>query len=84
MTKSFGRFTATGVISANPARMAGFYVANTSSGTLVLWDNAAAASGTQIAGTITPSIGWNPFPIDLRNGLYATFGGTLDATFVFE
>lgn len=84
MTKSFGRFTATGVIAANPARVAGFYVNNTTTGTLVLWDNATAASGTQITGMITPAIGWNPLPIDLRNGLYATIGGTLDVTFCFE
>jgi hypothetical protein len=56
-------------------------VASTSSGTLTLYDN-VAASGTQVTGLITPAVGWNPLPVDLQTGLYASIGGTLDCTFV--
>lgn len=59
----------------------GFYVNNTSSGTLVLSSNNAGAAGTAFTGTITPGIGWNAFPIANPNGIFATIGGTLDVTF---
>lgn len=49
------RRTATATIKSGRGQLAGFYVSNTNAGTLVLWDNTSAA-GTQISGTITPSI----------------------------
>ena len=75
--------TASGVVVNGPARLRGFYVNSTTSGTLVLYDN-TAASGTVLSGTITPAAGWNEFPVDLANGLYATVGGTLNVTFFTE
>lgn len=83
-TKSAKRITASGVIITGPARLVGFHVASTSSGTLVLYDN-TAASGTQISGTVTPAAGgFTPYPVDLQTGLYATVGGTIDVTFFTE
>lgn len=83
-TKSYGRVTASGVICASRGRLAGFFVASTTAGTIVLYDN-TAASGTQISGTITPAAGaFYPFPVDFQTGLYATIGGTLDVTFLLE
>lgn len=83
-TKSYGRITATGAVLGSPGRLSGFYVNNTTAGTLVLWDNPTGATAPQISGTITPAIGWNPLPIDLKNGLWAVIGGTLDVTFCTE
>jgi hypothetical protein len=83
-TRSYKRLTASGLVLTGAYRLIGFHVANTSAGTLVLWDN-TAASGTQISGTITPAAGWTDYPADCTNGVYATIGGTsLDVTFIVE
>lgn len=60
----------------------GFYVNSTSAGTLILASNNGGAAGTAFTGTITPAIGWNPFPVASPNGIFATIGGTLNVTFV--
>jgi hypothetical protein len=44
----------------------GFYVNSTNAGTLVLKDG--GSSGTAIAGTITPAIGWHFFPVNFGSG----------------
>jgi hypothetical protein len=75
--------TATGNIGPSGKSIAilGFYVNNTVAGTLVL--RKGGAGGTVITGTITPAIGWNPFPVLLPAGGHATIGGTLDVTFIY-
>ena len=73
--------TATGAVTTVPCGLMGFYVNNTSAGTLVMRDG--GASGTVISGTITPSIGFHAFPAACGTGLYATITGTLDVTFFY-
>lgn len=75
------RVTDTATISTGSSRLIGFYVAATSSGTLVLRDG--GASGTALSGTITPAAGtFHAFPVSLREGLHVTKGGTsIDVTF---
>ena len=73
--------TATGAVTTGGGSLLGFYVNNTTAGTLVLRDG--GASGTVLTGTITPAIGWNHLPITIGTSLYATVGGTLDVTFSF-
>ena len=77
------RLTATGDIGPAGKNMIllGFYVNNTSSGTLVLREG--GSGGTVVTGTITPAIGWNQFPATMRGGAHATIGGTLDVTFFY-
>lgn len=78
---------ATGVISETDGALLGFYVNSTSSGTIVLSTGGAAAAttgGTAVSGTITPAIGFHRFPMQTPNRLYATIGGTLNATFFFQ
>jgi hypothetical protein len=75
------RVTASAAIASVAGRLLGFYVAETSSGTLVLRDG--GASGTQLTGTITPAVGWHGLPIAFNAGLHATIGGSaLDVTLV--
>lgn len=72
--------TATG--NVGPARdctLLGYYVNNTTTGTLVL--RKGGASGTVISGTITPAIGFHRFPANCPGGLHATIANTLDVTF---
>lgn len=77
----YKNITATGVVTSKPGWMLGFYVNNTSSGTIVFRDG--GASGTVMTGTITPAIGWNNFPVAFATGLHATIASTLDTTIVF-
>ena len=72
--------TATGNVNTNNCALLGFYVNSTNAGTLVL--RKGGASGTVLCGTITPAIGYHPFPAMSPGGLHATIGGTaLDVTF---
>ena len=76
--------TATGdVVATTDCMLIGFYVNSTSSGTLVL--RRGGSSGTAISGTITPAIGFHPFPATCPGGLHATIANTLNVTlFVVE
>ena len=79
--KNLTNMSASGVVSTGPCQLLGFYVNNTSSGTLVLKDG--GTSGTAMCGTITPAIGFHRFPANVGTSLFATIGGTLDVTFFF-
>jgi len=77
----YKNITATGAVSTGPCQLIGFYVNNTTAGTLVLRNG--GASGEVMSGTITPAIGFHRFPANVGVSLYATVGGTLDVTFFF-
>lgn len=77
----YKNITATGAVSTGPCQLIGFYVNNTTLGTLVLRNG--GASGEVMSGTITPAIGFHRFPANVGVSLYATVGGTLDVTFFF-
>ena len=76
--------TSTATVSVASGTLLGFYVNNTSSGTLVLRVGSdGTSSGTAISGTITPAIGWHRYPAYCPSGLHATIANTLDVTFSF-
>ena len=78
----YKNITATGAVTPGPCQLIGFYVNNTTSGTLVLRNG--GAGGEVMSGTITPAIGFHRFPANVGVSLYATIGGTgLDVTFFF-
>ena len=77
----YKNITATGAVTPGPCQLIGFYVNNTSSGTLVLRNG--GSGGEVMSGTITPAIGFHRFPANVGVSLYATVGGTLDVTFFF-
>lgn len=81
---SYKNITATGSVTTNPGTLTGFYVNNTSSGTLILKDG--GSGGTAITGTITPAIGWHFLPAGFgkAGGLHATIGSSLDVTFIYQ
>ena len=76
--------TSSGVVKGAPGFLMGIFVASASVPTIKFYDNATAASGTVLVNTFTPVTGWNACPLPFNNGLFATIGGTLDATFVFS
>ena len=78
----YKNITATGAVSTGACQLIGFYVNNTTIGTLVLRDG--GASGTVMSGTITPAVGFHRFPANVGTSLYATIGGSaLDVTFFY-
>ncbi len=77
---SYKNISATGNVSTGACELIGFYVNSTSSGTLVLRDG--GSSGTVMSGTITPGIGFHPFPAGTTGILHATIAN-LNLTFFF-
>ena len=78
----YKNITETGAVSTGACQLIGFYVNNTTIGTLVLRDG--GASGTVMSGTITPAVGFHRFPANVGTSLYATIGGSaLDVTFFY-
>ena len=78
----YKNITATGAVSTGACQLIGFYVNNTSAGTLVLRDG--GSGGTVMSGTITPAIGFHRYPANVGTSLYATIGGSsLDVTFFY-
>ena len=75
--------TATGAVCAVAARLIGFYVNSTSTGTIVI-KNGTASTGAAVSGTITPAIGYHHFPASCELGLYVTIANTLNVTLFWE
>jgi len=84
VARFYSNITGSQVIKGSPGTLAGIFDNSSTSGTLKLYDNATAGSGTVINNTFTPALGWNPNPAPFYNGLYATVGGTIDCTFYFN
>ncbi len=74
--------TGTTQIYGAACRMVGFYVNSTSSGTIVVRDG--DSGGVVKSGTITPAIGFHPFPASCAAGLHITTGGTINATVFYD
>lgn len=76
--------TGTGNVGAalQDMTLIGFYVNNTTGGTLVL--RRGGSGGTVMSGTITPAIGFHRFPAACPAGLHATIANTLDVTFFIQ
>jgi len=83
MTGAYKNVTGTANISPVRGALLGFYVNSTSTGTIILYDSATTTTTVVISGTITPAIGWHPYPVDLINGLYVVIANTLNVTLVF-
>ena len=78
----YKNITETGAVTPGPCQLIGFYVNNTTIGTLVLRNG--GASGEVMSGTITPAIGFHRVPANVGVSLYATIAGTaLNVTFFF-
>lgn len=70
--------TSTGTVSSVPGTLLGFYVASTSSGTIVINDDTTAKSGT-----ITPAVGFHRFPASFGTSCKVTIANTISVTFFF-
>lgn len=72
--------TGTTLVTTKRGHMLGFYVASTTSGTIVLYDTAAADTSNAMSGTITPAVGWHAFPAEFNNGLRVVIANTINVT----
>lgn len=70
-----------GAVSLVPGNLLGFYVNSTSSGTVVIRNG--GSGGTAISGTITPAIGFHPFPAYCTSACYFTLANTISVTAIF-
>ena len=77
----YKNITATGAVSTGPCQLIGFYVNNTTAGTLVLRNG--GSGGEVMSGTITPAIGFHRFPANVGVSLYVTVANVIDVTFFF-
>jgi len=77
----YTNLTETGAVTTGPCQLLGFYVNNTTAGTMVLTDG--GSGGTVVSGTITTAIGFHRFPANIGTSLYFTEGNVLDVTFFF-
>ena len=74
--------TSSAIVSKAGGALIGYHVNSTAAGTIVFRvGSAGTSSGTAVSGTITPSVGFNAFPMEAPGGCHATIGGTLDVTF---
>ena len=77
--------TGTGAVKTGPCVLHGIFCNSTTSGTIILYDNASAASGQVIVGTLTPSAGtYYPVNAALANGIHATVANTLNVTLMIS
>ena len=81
------KITGSQVLVSGNGVVSGFIVNSHTSGTIKLWDN-TAGSGRVIIDTITlasgPQVYTFPRPLNFQTGLFATLGGTIDVTVVFN
>jgi len=71
-------------ISTYPCKLLGVFVAESSSGTIQLFDTSASAFTKPITGVIQATAGtWYNIPVSTSEGLYLGVSGTIDATVVF-
>lgn len=76
--------TSSGALTKDRGQLIGYHVNSTSGGTIVFKDG--GTSGTAVSGTITPTIGYQPFPCYFATaaGGFATIAGTIDVTFFVQ
>ena len=72
--------SSSGAVSLAAGTLLGFYVNSTTAGTVVVRNGGSA--GTAISGTITPAIGYHPFPAYCTSGCYLTLAN-IDVTAFF-
>jgi hypothetical protein len=75
--------TSSGTVKDGSGVLLGFYVASTSSGTIVLRDGVLDTSPA-VSGTITPAVGWHAFPAVFSTGIRATLASTINVTFLYK
>lgn len=80
-TGAWKNLTSSAAITTTPCKIIGFYVNNTTAGTLIIKDG--GTGGTALCGTITPAIGFHRFPAYIGTSAFATIANTLDVTFFY-
>ena len=75
--------TASGNVKASSGAVLGIFVSSHTTGSITLYDDAAAGTTNKILDTfLFPGVGWYPMNMAFVNGLNIVVGGTLSATVV--
>lgn len=89
-TKSYLHLSSSGPVMTTKGRLAGFFVGTLPNGaSLTLRDSAQTDPGLRAGDPIVSiceptQVGFYPFPVDLRNGLWCDLTPGLDVTFLGE
>lgn len=78
--------SATGLVYTGQGIVSGIVVSSHTNGTLKLWDNTSAATTVLIDTFTFPAASgvYSFFGAKFHTGLFATVGGTLDATLIYN
>ncbi len=79
--------TVDAVVKGSAGRFSGFYVNSTNEGTISIYDNASAATGVAVLGTVVPIKGSHVFPVavTMASGIYFDLvGGTINAAVFYQ
>ncbi len=77
--------SASGNVKPIACQLLGFFCNSTSSGTIILYDDASTGTTNAISGTITPSAGtFYRFPASLTAGLGVVIANTLNVTIFIQ
>jgi hypothetical protein len=80
----YTNMSASALVRTGAGQLLGIFVASSSAGTVKLWDNTSAAT-TVIVNTFSATAAtFYPIPVNFKNGLYVTIGGTADITVIWN
>ena len=84
-TGGYKQITATGNISAYPAKLMGMFVSAASgTPTITIYDSATTTTTTKVIDTFTPTANtWYHMPAATSAGIYVVLGGTVSATVIY-
>ena len=84
-TGGYKQITATGNISAYPAKLMGMFVSAASgTPTITIYDSATTTTTAKVVDTFTPVAGtWYTIPVAFASGIYVVVGGTVSATVIY-
>ena len=84
-TGGYKQISATGNVSAYPAKIVGIFVsAASSTPTITVYDSATTTTTAKVVDTFTPvAATWYTIPAATSAGIYVVIGGTVSATVIY-
>lgn len=81
----YKQISATGNVSAYPAKIVGIFVSSASSTpTITIYDSATTTTTAKVVDTFTPvAATFYPIPAATGAGIYVVIGGTVSATVIY-
>jgi hypothetical protein len=80
VAEKYTNLSASALVATGRGRLAGIFVASSSSGTIKIWDNTAGSTTVLVNQFSVSGATWYPLPFPFHAGCYITLGGTIDCT----